>query len=326
MKISCSFASQLDTPDYIAHAESLGYERAWAYDCPARFSDIWMTLARAAERTSRIGLGSAVIVPGYREVMTNAAAIATLEALVPGRVAIAIGSGAGQASQGRGPTRFVDLERYVRALKGLLRGEEIEYQGTVLKLMLSADEGAALPLRTPILLASEGPRTLQFASEFCDGVVSLNAPRPGQEWSAVIVSGTVVEDDDPESNLRIIEHAGPGAAINYRAIYAMRGPEAVRQLPEGDRYLEAIGRHPEERRHLFAWARHVTGILPEEAAFLTPSIVRQLTFTGPSDQLSQRLGELKASGATEVIYQVAGPAIEDDLERFARMASDYIDS
>ena len=324
MKVSCSFASQLATPDYIVHAESLGYSRAWAYDCPARFSDIWMTLARAAERTSHIGLGTAVIVPRYREVMTNAAAIATLEALAPGRVAVAVGSGAGQASQGRGSTKFAELQSYVRALKGLLSGDEVEYDGTVLKLMQSSKEGAVQPLQTPILLASEGPRTLKFATEFCDGVVSLNTPRAGQDWSAVIVSGTVVEDDDPDRSEKILDRAGPGAAINYRALNAMKGPEAVRQLPAGNRYLEAIERHPEERRHLFAWARHVTGVVPEESTFLTPSIVSQLTFTGSSSALRQRLNELEAAGATEVIYQVAGPAIEDDLERFADMASDYI--
>ena len=35
-------------------AESLGYERAWLYDSPALYPDVWVTLARVAERTERM--------------------------------------------------------------------------------------------------------------------------------------------------------------------------------------------------------------------------------------------------------------------------------
>ena len=34
MDISCAFATALDTADYIAIAEKLGYRRAWCYDSP----------------------------------------------------------------------------------------------------------------------------------------------------------------------------------------------------------------------------------------------------------------------------------------------------
>ena len=58
MDISVGFPTNLQTPDHIVRAEQLGYSRAWCYDAPAVFADIWMTLARAADRTSRIGLGT----------------------------------------------------------------------------------------------------------------------------------------------------------------------------------------------------------------------------------------------------------------------------
>jgi 5,10-methylenetetrahydromethanopterin reductase len=57
------------------------------------YHDVWMTLARAAERTSTIGLGPSVLVPSLRHPMANAAAVATLEDLAPGRVAVAVGAG-----------------------------------------------------------------------------------------------------------------------------------------------------------------------------------------------------------------------------------------
>ncbi|MGZ4274846.1 MAG: LLM class flavin-dependent oxidoreductase, partial [Solirubrobacteraceae bacterium] len=47
------------SPQQVALAEQLGYGRAWLYDTPQQSPDVWMTLALAAERTERIGLGPA---------------------------------------------------------------------------------------------------------------------------------------------------------------------------------------------------------------------------------------------------------------------------
>ena len=324
MKISCSFASQLDTPDNIKFAEELGYERAWCYDCPARFSDIWMTLARAAERTTRIGLGTAVISAGYRDVMTNAAAIATLEALAPKRIAIGIGTGLGQASQGRKSTRLADLKDYVIALRGLLLGEEVIHGGKILKMMRDETDTVESVSDVPILLASEGPKTLELAEEICDGVLSLGTPRAGQEWSAVIINGTVVEDDDPNSDQQILDYAGPGAAIAYHALLHMGGPDAVMQLPGGEDFRRKIEAYPTERRHLNTWSKHITGMTQEERSVLTPQIIRQLSFTGSTTELRQRLNDMRSNGATEIIYQVAGPDKRRELERFSSMADPFM--
>jgi hypothetical protein len=59
-------------------AETLRYTRAWLYDSPALYPDVWMVLSRCAERTSRIGLGPGVLVPSLQHPMVNAAAIAEL--------------------------------------------------------------------------------------------------------------------------------------------------------------------------------------------------------------------------------------------------------
>ena len=93
MEISCAFPTALDSPDHIVLAEELGYDRAWLYDTPQQSTDVWVTLALAAERTERIGLGPGVLVPSLRHPMVNAAATANLAALAPGRVAVAFGTG-----------------------------------------------------------------------------------------------------------------------------------------------------------------------------------------------------------------------------------------
>src|ERR1700749_2461567 len=99
MDISGAFATSSDPPEHVALAESLGYRRAWLYDSPALYPDVWMILGRCAQRTSRSGLGPGVLVPSLRHPMVNGAAIAELADHAPGRVAVALGAG----STGRFP-------------------------------------------------------------------------------------------------------------------------------------------------------------------------------------------------------------------------------
>src|SRR5436853_1213593 len=127
MKISCAFHSGPDAVDYIVEAEQLGYERAWLYDTPALNGDIWMIAALAAARTSRIGLGPAVIVPNLRHPLTQASAIATLEQLAPGRAVAAIGTGfTGRMAMGKKPLTWTYTRRYIEQVRALLRGDTVE--------------------------------------------------------------------------------------------------------------------------------------------------------------------------------------------------------
>ena len=86
MRVSSAFPTTTSSPEDIRVAEEIGFARAWLYDTPQQSPDVWMSLALAAERTSRIGLGPGVLVPTLRHPMTNAAATATLAGLAPGRV------------------------------------------------------------------------------------------------------------------------------------------------------------------------------------------------------------------------------------------------
>ena len=128
MEISCAFPPGPHVVDHIVEAERLGYERAWLFDSPALYGDIWVIAALAAERTSRIALGPAVLVPNLRHPLAQASAIATLEQLAPGRVAVAIGTGfTGRMAMGQKPLTWAWTRRYVEQLRALLRGERRDH-------------------------------------------------------------------------------------------------------------------------------------------------------------------------------------------------------
>ena len=322
-EVSVAFAPQLDTPEHIALAEKLGFARAWCYDGPAIWADVWMTLARAADRTSRIGLGSAVLVPSYRNVMATAAALATLAGLAPGRVVAGVGVGHGNKMMGRGATSWKETARYIATLRALLKGETPEYDGALMNMMHNPGFIARRPVDVPILVAAQGPKGLEIARTLADGVITAVNPNAGFDWSSVLIMGTVLPDDGSVNAAQVMERAGPGAAVAYHTSYGLNwqnGP-AFAMIPNADKWSEALEKnHAPERRHLAAWAGHLVRLTEEDKVALPPEVVKQMTFTGTAAELRARLEGMKVGGATEVIYQPMGSDIAGELTRFAAMA------
>jgi 5,10-methylenetetrahydromethanopterin reductase len=320
MDISCAFPPGLSTPDHIALAESLGFTRAWVYDTPAMYADLWVTLARAADRTERIGLGPAVLVPSLRHVMTNAAAIATLAALAPGRTAVAVGSGStGRSTLGQRPMRWADVADYVRALRGLLRGEDVEWDGRALRMLHPTGYAAPRPVDVPILIGAEGPKGLAIAHELGDGVFSVTGPKEGFEWSAVLQFGTVLADGESYDAPRVIQAVGHAAAAAYHGFYEW-SPAGVESLPGGAEWRRAIEAEPQRTRHLSLHEGHMVYVNDRDRSLLTGEMIATWTFTGTADELRARLSAMADAGATEVALQPGGPDIARELRAFAAMA------
>ena len=184
LTLSAAFPPGRDTPDHVALAERLGYARAWLYDSPALYHDVWMSLARCAERTHTIGLGPAVLVPSLRHPMVTAAAVATLADLAPDRVAVALGAGfTGRHVLGQRAMRWDDVRAYVVALRALLRGEEAMWEGRPIRMIHPAGFGAARPIEVPILLGADGPHGTVVARELADGMFSAGLPNPEADGS-----------------------------------------------------------------------------------------------------------------------------------------------
>jgi 5,10-methylenetetrahydromethanopterin reductase len=321
MDVSAAFPPGPATPDHIVLAEQLGFRRAWCYDSPALYSDVWVTLCRAADRTDRIGLGPAVLVPTLRHVMTNAAAIATLAALAPGRTVAALSSGfTGRMTLGQRPMRWADVTEYVSALRALLRGEDAEWEGAVIRMIHPDGYAPPRPVDVPILIGAEGPKGLDAARELGDGVFSVTGPKEGFPWCAVLQFGTVMEEGETYGSPRVWEAAGFAAAATYHGVYEWSGPDGVEGLPGGTEWRRAIEAFPERTRHLAVHEGHMVYLNEHDRAVLTPEMVEAMTFTGTPKQLADRMTAMEQGGATELVVQPGGLDIEHELRKFAYMA------
>jgi 5,10-methylenetetrahydromethanopterin reductase len=319
MELSCSFPPGPRVVEYARLAEALGYRRLWLYDSPLLYPDVWVTLARVAEATSTLGLGPGVLVPELRHVATTAAAVATLETLAPGRVAIAVGTGfTARRLLGKRPLAWKRVETFLRELRALLRGETVEIEGRAVRMLHPEGFAPARPLATPILVAANGPRGCAVARELGDGVMAVADPPPGFEWCAVGRSGTLLEPGETFESPRVFEALAPGIALVYHATYEAAGA-GVDQLPGGRSWREATEAVPEAVRHLHIHEGHCVAVPERERPLLDPQ-VGALTFSGHEGELREKWALLEAAGATELFYSPAGPDIPRELRTMARVA------
>ena len=78
MDYGIGIPSYIDAWREVQAAEEAGFSHAWFYDSQLIYSDVWATMALAAEKTSKIKLGTLVAIPSNRLAPVTAAAAATV--------------------------------------------------------------------------------------------------------------------------------------------------------------------------------------------------------------------------------------------------------
>jgi 5,10-methylenetetrahydromethanopterin reductase len=316
LDLSCAFATSMESHEHARIAEDLGYKRAWFYDSPALYPDVWVQLCRAAERTQRIGLGPGVLIPSLRHPMVNAAAIASLVSIAgPGRVAVGIGSGfTGRLTMGRRPMKWSDVGHYVRVLRALLRGEEVEWEGGAIRMLHPEGYGALRPIEVPFVIAAAGPKGLAVARELGDGVFGAVMPLGGFSWSIALTLGTVLAKGEDPASARALVAAGHAAAVMFHAALEQRRLDVV---PRGKEWAAAYDAVPARVRHLALHDKHLIAINDRDRPFVTGEMLVENGFALTRAGWRERIAMLESAGATEIAYQPAGSNIAKELANFA---------
>lgn len=332
MRLSAFFAPVRDTPDHIALAEELGFDCAWCYDSPLLYHDPFVSLALAAERTSRIGLGIGVVVPGLRTPVATAAALRSLSALAPGRVVVTVGAGfTGRFTLGLGPVRLSALEREIRDLRALLAGDEIAHaEGgrPVRPIPVRGAEGAG---QIPIYVSCRGVGAQALVRRVGDGAMTgvfypggLGLVRDGVGPDIPLVVhavGAVAEPGEPLDSPRLAAAVGPVVAVAFHAFCEQ--PWRLDGLDSGLRaqaeaYIRQVNAAlPAERRHQELHRGHLTEIvLPQDAAVVTADTIARFGFCGTASDLRARMDQMAVDGVTELAIQPGGD-IPAELRRIA---------
>ena len=353
MQIGVCVASHIGDIDYVVAAESLGYSHAWLADSQMIWSDCYATLALVAERTERIRVGTGIAVSGTRPAPVNAAAIATINVLAPGRTFLGVGAGnTAMRIMGAPPQKIADFDRYLACLVPLIRGEEAAWEAS----------GQEVPIRhimpdrgfvnfedpIPLYVSGFGPRSLGLAGRYGDGAVVALPPtaslmealwRPieagagavgrklDRERYATTALSTISVLDPGESadSERIRHECGAFAMATLHYAYDQwrqfgNAPPAI--LAEiWDDYCAMLDQVPAERLHQRIHAGHNCWVLPEEERFLSRTLIEATCLVGTPDQLVERLQGLERAGLDQVMIL---PAFEPRYAVIERVAKDVI--
>ena len=327
-------------------AEALGFTHAWFYDTQMLCADVFVSMALAAAKTSRIRLGTGVLVPTNRIAPAAANGFATLLKLAPGRIDFGVGTGfTARNTMGLPAMRLADLREYVRVVRGLLGGDTVEWEaeGAPRRVRFLDPAGGLLAVggRVPVHLSAFGPRTRALTAEMADGWLAFvgrpaRAQReiremeescrmagrdPATLFKTAFTMGCVLADGESADGPRARAQAGPLALSFFHGVMdgslKVRVPEALAPAVAAYRRLYE-SYEPADARYLTLHQGHFIRPRPDEETFLTAALVRDLTTTGTAAELVERVRALAAAGYQQLVICLA-PGHEGAIEEWARV-------
>jgi alkanesulfonate monooxygenase SsuD/methylene tetrahydromethanopterin reductase-like flavin-dependent oxidoreductase (luciferase family) len=270
------------------HAERAGYDSVWAGDSLlARPRGEPLTLlAAVAGATTRVTLGTAVLLPLLRHTLSLAHALATLDRIAGGRIIVGVGPGAElPGTHAELAALGVPSDRRV----GLM----LDVLDRVRRLWRNEEPGIELkprPLRPngpPIWLGGSGPRMLRLAGRLFDGWLPFS-PTPA-------------------------EYASGLRAVHDAAERAGRDPATV---ATGAYLTVAIADAPSAAAgELDAYMRAYYGVPADVMA------KAQACHAGTLESAAEWFGAYRAAGARHLVVRLARPGLSDYNETARQLLS-----
>ena len=308
----------------LQEADRLGFHSAWSAE--AYGSDAVSTIAWVAAKTTRIGVGTAVMqIPARTPTLTATTAL-TLDQLSGGRFLLGLGVSGPQVVEGWHGVAFgkplARTREYVEIVRSVWRRDKpVTFQGAYYQIPYAGSDATGLgkPLRSilhaareiPIYLAAIGPRNVALAAEIADGWLPVffspdrmsvfresldagfRAAGGGKSLARFDVAPTVpvVLGPDTERCRSVVK---PRLAL-YVGGMGARGKNFYNDLVCRYGYEEAAGRIQD---------LYLSGHKDEAAAAVPDALVDEVALCGPRERIKERLSRWTGSGVTTLICGV----------------------
>lgn len=181
---------QLDMFDHVVMGFPTADRPAGPYPPQMPILEAFMVLAYAAAATSRIGLGTEVLVLPQRQPVLVAKQTATLDILSGGRVRLGVGVGwqasEYEALQADFAARGRHMDEAIELLRACWRDEHVDfagehYQCTAMAMEPKPPQGE----RLPVWIGGNSPRALRRVGELGDGWLAMAHTDPAAAARAV---------------------------------------------------------------------------------------------------------------------------------------------
>jgi len=348
MDFGFSFMATPEVYKEAALAERLGFTHAWLYDTQMLGADVYVALALAAAHTRKIKLGPGVTNPSSRISPVTACAIATINAIAPGRVILGIGTGnTARRTLGMPAARVAEMRDHIEVCRGLLSGKTVPYHEgeryRQVKFLNPKSGWINLKDKIPIYAAASGVKSLEMAGEVADGVILFGAVGPSlvEFVMSKVRAGAARARRNPKRIYALVMTAfhltAPGEKLESPAVRRAVGPFVASssnifalaardpaELPDDLRadlmtFRDAYRApdEPVETRHLKLYSGYLTSFKKEHERLVTEKMIRATTLTGTPDEVAEAIGRMERAGINQVVVQPVTD-VRQTLETFSR--------
>jgi alkanesulfonate monooxygenase SsuD/methylene tetrahydromethanopterin reductase-like flavin-dependent oxidoreductase (luciferase family) len=315
------------------------------------WSDCYATLSLAAYHTSHIRLGTGVAIAGTRLAPVTAHSIASINKLAPGRTFLGIGTGhTAMRIMGQKPIGPTEFREYLRVVRGLLDGEEVDYthNDETRPIRFQDRELGCLNLddRVPVYVGANGPKALAATGAYGDGRISagtepvavmrrnMEKVRRGAEQAgrtlredfhtSVLTYSCILKPGETLASDRVLEETGAPVVSSLHFWYELmlqRGNDGFIQdsiRDEWEDYKRHVEAMPQERRHQTLHTGHCALLPEDERRFITPNMIRAtLGLVGEPDEITEQIGKMEKAGLKEILLLPPQACARQNFRNFA---------
>lgn len=307
------------TLDLTRRAEAGGFAYGWLFDSHVLWREPYVLLTLMAEATEHMRLGTCVTNPATREPSVTASTLAVLNEVSHGRMDLGIGRGdSARRVLGKPPTTMKTLEQAIQAIRGLVEGRTVEYEGTELNLPWTGK------YTLPVWVAGYGPMAIGMTGRVADGLILQLGDVDLIRWFVGQLREAEETAGRPSGSVRV--QAAAPAHIGPRE----EGRERTRWFPAmvGNHVVDLVNRYPREQlpASLTGYVRdregydykHHAEVGSDNAAFVTDEVVDRFSILGEPEEHVAKLHELAEAGVDQFnIYLMNGDE-EEQLDRYGR--------
>lgn len=301
-------------------AEEAGFDYGWLFDSHVLWREPYVLLTLMAEATTRLRLGTCVTNPASREPTVTASTMAVLNELSGGRMDLGIGRGDSAVRVlGKAPTTMAALEEAVGAIKALVEGRSIEYEGTELELPWVEGRWTL-----PVWIAGYGPMALKMIGRIADGLILQLADPDLIRWLVDQVRASEAAAGRNPGSVRV--QAAAAAYVGPREL----GRERTRWFPAlvSNHVVDLVNKYPREElpASLTGYIRDRSGydylhhaeVGSSNAAFVGDEVTDRFCVLGSAEEHVAKLRGLAAAGVDQFNVYLMNGDEEAQLDLYGR--------
>ncbi|MFM9886727.1 MAG: LLM class flavin-dependent oxidoreductase [Burkholderiales bacterium] len=247
----------------IRQAEAAGVPAVWL--TTGAGPDALTVFSAAASVTQRIRMGTAIVPTFPRHPVVIAQQVVDIASIAPNRFTLGLGPSHAPAMEGKYGIPYVKplehLREFVTVVKGLVKGDQVDFDGKRCKAHAKLNHGADVPVIISALRAG----SFELAGEIADGAVTWLCPAPylrdtalpamergaktaGRKRPRLVAHAFVALTTDAKTLQQGIEESLTyyPKLRNYQEMFVASGYPEARNGGWSDKMVEAVVLHGDE--------------------------------------------------------------------------------